>query len=269
MKIDKNFVVRSISGIILVVMLVGGVLYSHLTCFILLSLLATATVYELLSILEKSLDIKPIKWLAVVTALIVSVVVFLVGSESYLVRTNVILSLTAILLIARLSLEVFRIKIISITDLTYELFALLYILFPFMLLTQIEGRFIVALFSLVWGNDVGAYVFGVSFGKHKLCERLSPKKSWEGYIGGLISSIAIALIAALVFEQSLLSWAFVGLIISNAAVVGDLFESMIKRSLNIKDSGHIIPGHGGLLDRFDAMLFAAPIFYVLYIYILS
>ncbi|MEO5569436.1 MAG: CDP-archaeol synthase, partial [Bacteroidia bacterium] len=112
---------------------------------------------------------------------------------------------------------------------------------------------------LLWASDTGAYLVGSKIGKHRLFERISPKKSWEGSIGGA----AIALLTAFVISKfymdlSLLDWMVVALIIVVTGTFGDLVESMLKRSLDIKDSGKIFPGHGGILDRFDGLLLAAP-----------
>ena len=119
---------------------------------------------------------------------------------------------------------------------------------------------------LVWGNDVFAYLAGISFGKHKLCERLSPKKSWEGFVGGIIGSVAMGAVAACVLEENYILWMGLALVVALASVVGDLVESMFKRDAGVKDSGNILPGHGGILDRFDALIVSAP-FALLYLYV--
>ncbi len=121
---------------------------------------------------------------------------------------------------------------------------------------------LLGLFFLIWANDTGAYLVGVSFGKHKLFKRISPKKSWEGSIGGAIVAIGVAYLISIYFtEISLLSWILIAIIAVVSGSLGDLVESMFKRSINIKDSGRILPGHGGLLDRFDAVILALPFVY--------
>lgn len=116
---------------------------------------------------------------------------------------------------------------------------------------------------LLWASDTGAYLFGVRYGKHKLFERHSPKKTWEGFVGGMITSLAASVIISFYFsELSMLRWAVMSLIIVAAGTLGDLSESMLKRSVFIKDSGSMLPGHGGLLDRFDGLLIAAPLVFV-------
>ena len=113
--------------------------------------------------------------------------------------------------------------------------------------------------ALIWINDTGAFLVGCSIGKHRLFERISPKKSWEGFFGGFVFCIAAGAAANLYFtEESWLQWAVLGAVVSIAATLGDLIESLIKRTVGVKDSGNIMPGHGGILDRIDSLLLVAP-----------
>ncbi|MGI4727235.1 MAG: phosphatidate cytidylyltransferase [Janthinobacterium lividum] len=122
---------------------------------------------------------------------------------------------------------------------------------------------------LLWTNDTFAYLAGRQFGRNKLFERHSPKKTWEGFIGGIIATAIIAFIISRYFQQiSTFHWIIVSLIISIFGTMSDLVESMLKRSINVKDSGSILPGHGGLLDRFDGLLLAAPLVFI-YLYLFS
>lgn len=119
-----------------------------------------------------------------------------------------------------------------------------------------------AFLLMLWANDTGAYIFGVRFGKHRLFERHSPKKSWEGFFGGIFVSMVVAYVLSLFFvETDFVVWAGMALLISCFGTLGDLVESMLKRSLDVKDSGSLLPGHGGVLDRFDGLLLAAPVVY--------
>jgi phosphatidate cytidylyltransferase len=115
---------------------------------------------------------------------------------------------------------------------------------------------------VVWTNDVFAYLVGANLGRHHLCERLSPKKSWEGFFGGLIGALVMGLLVARLLHDSYLLWLGLALVTGLSAVAGDLVESMFKRASQVKDSGTMIPGHGGVLDRFDAMLLSAPCVFI-------
>jgi phosphatidate cytidylyltransferase len=144
-----------------------------------------------------------------------------------------------------------------------------YIIFPasLMLLIGID-RYIVLLvfFILIWANDVGAYCFGMLFGqhgKHKLFPRISPKKTWEGFIGGVVTAMIASILVSkfMLHKEQFYHWIIIAIITSVLGTFGDLIESMLKRSAGVKDSGKIMPGHGGILDRFDSAFFAFPIFF--------
>ena len=122
---------------------------------------------------------------------------------------------------------------------------------------------VIGFFVLVWANDTGAYLAGMTFGRHKLFERISPKKTWEGFIGGVILAMLLGwLLAGWLGVVSTIHWIVIALIVSIAGTYGDLIESMLKRSVGAKDSGTIMPGHGGFLDRFDSALIAFPAVYL-------
>lgn len=115
---------------------------------------------------------------------------------------------------------------------------------------------------IIWANDVCAYLFGITMGKHRLFERISPKKSWEGFIGGLLGAMAMGYVAATFLDGNFVVWIGMALIAAVTGVFGDLVESLFKRSVDMKDSGNIIPGHGGWLDRFDALILSAPFVFI-------
>lgn len=149
-------------------------------------------------------------------------------------------------------------------------FGIIYIVLPFWLtidlnLREDENNFmplVVGMYLLIWTNDTFAYFTGRFLGKTKLFERISPKKTWEGTVGGIVFTLILGyLIGAFVNRGEEMFWMISAVIIAPCAIFGDLLESLFKRSLNIKDSGKILPGHGGILDRFDAALFAIPFFY--------
>jgi phosphatidate cytidylyltransferase len=122
---------------------------------------------------------------------------------------------------------------------------------------------IIGFFILLWTNDTAAYLTGITFGKHRLFERLSPKKSWEGFLGGLIGTIGMGyLISGWLGVVDKPGWIIISVIVSVAGTYGDLIESMLKRSIGVKDSGTIMPGHGGFLDRFDSVVISFPMVYL-------
>ena len=115
---------------------------------------------------------------------------------------------------------------------------------------------------IVWSNDVFAYLVGCAIGRHRMCERISPKKSWEGFVGGVIGAVGIAVGIAWLLGANLWLWGGLAVVAAVTGVAGDFVESMFKRSVDMKDSGSILPGHGGWLDRFDALLLSAPFVFV-------
>ncbi|GAI59219.1 unnamed protein product, partial [marine sediment metagenome] len=121
-------------------------------------------------------------------------------------------------------------------------------------------QILLGFFILFWVSDTAAYLFGVSFGKHRLFKRISPRKSWEGLLGGAFIALITAYLLSLYFKDLRLpDWIIIAFIVVIIGTFGDLVESMYKRSLGLKDSGRILPGHGGILDRFDGVLLASPI----------
>ena len=170
--------------------------------------------------------------------------------------------------------ELFRRSATPLANLGATLLGVLYIAVPLSLLLYIpvlagDGVWrpatVLCYIFIIWANDVFAYLVGMTFGRHRLCERLSPKKSWEGFFGGIAGAVAAGLVAAYVLDANYWVWGGLALVAALSGVAGDLVESMFKRASEVKDSGHVIPGHGGVLDRFDALLLSAPyvFFYLL------
>ncbi|MEQ9262531.1 MAG: phosphatidate cytidylyltransferase [Owenweeksia sp.] len=151
----------------------------------------------------------------------------------------------------------------------HVIFGLVYIGLPLFLLPKIpralgnnEPWLLAAVFILIWTSDTFAYLIGRSFGKHKLLERISPNKTWEGFLGGVVFTlIAAYILSSYINILSLLEWLGLAVLVIVFGTVGDLFESAIKRGFNMKDSGRFLPGHGGILDRIDSLLFAIPVTY--------
>jgi phosphatidate cytidylyltransferase len=165
--------------------------------------------------------------------------------------------------------EIYRKQDQPLLNVAVTTFGIIYVTFPLSLLSLMNGSYVLRSFHLpafltgylllTWIYDTGAYLYGKQFGKHKFFERISPKKTWEGTIAGsAISMLAAIGLFYLVKEVQLTDWLMLTVIVLIFGTFGDLFESLIKRSLNLKDSGSMLPGHGGILDRFDTIFLSAP-----------
>jgi len=124
-------------------------------------------------------------------------------------------------------------------------------------------RLLLGMFMFIWLYDTGAYCFGMTLGRHRLFERISPKKSWEGVLGGIVACIAGAYVTHTWFDEffqvpELTTWVGLSVVVAVFSTFGDLVESLIKRTVGVKDSGNIMPGHGGILDRIDSLLLVSP-----------
>ncbi|MGZ8557484.1 MAG: phosphatidate cytidylyltransferase [Chitinophagaceae bacterium] len=162
-------------------------------------------------------------------------------------------------------------------NLAFIFFGIIFITIPLCFFTWIaflpsgmvnyHPALVLGYFFILWASDTGAYFVGKYFGKRRLFKRISPNKTWEGSLGGLISALSVAYVISLFFSTlASTHWMVIALIIVVAGTFGDLIKSLMKRSLNLKDSGNILPGHGGILDRFDSLLGSAP-FVFCYLYL--
>lgn len=170
-------------------------------------------------------------------------------------------------LIVRTIVQLYRPRQNAVHSLERSFFSLGYVALPVSLLNCIMSisapRLLLGMFLFIWLYDTGAYCVGMLVGRHRLFERVSPKKSWEGVIGGIAACIAGAMVTHNWFDEffqvpELSLWAGMSVVIAVAATFGDLVESLIKRTVGVKDSGNILPGHGGILDRIDSLLLVAP-----------
>lgn len=224
--------------------------------------------YEFLNMASK--DHKPNRFLGILGGLMI-----FVGFGQLLYSRfsefNVLL-IALLVFVATALIEMFGTKQKPIANISLTWMSALYPAIPFVSLFFIgfypnfeadlyyHPQNILGFFFLMWTNDTGAYLTGRKFGKHKLFERVSPKKTWEGFIGGLVLSLIVGYITSHYFDfLSTIDWLITAGIVSCFGTMGDLVESRFKRSAEIKDSGTILPGHGGILDRFDGVLIAAPI----------
>lgn len=264
------FLKRTLTGSVFVLVIIGSILLGRISFLLVFLALSTACLLELYYIMLKA-RLRP----QVLYGLLLGVVIFVIN---YLYATKLIDAFIFLgiipLVISLFIVELFRNQNKPLVNIAGTLFGLIYITLPFSLLNYFvldfslnrifyNTEFLLGFFVLIWANDTGAYIFGISFGRHKMFPRVSPKKSWEGLIGGFFTTALVAWVLSLAFYQTHVThWLAIGFISAVMGVFGDLVESMFKRSIGIKDSGKFLPGHGGLLDRFDAVLLAAPIVYV-------
>ncbi len=265
----NNFYKRSLTGVVFVLVLGGGVLINSFTFFALIGVIILLGLLEFYRILSGT-QLKANKSLGLTVGLL-----FFIVSCLYSIGY---LSLSSFWLVAPVISSVFVAELYRKHEFPFQniaitLFGALYVAVPLSLLVLIgfpeksvasyQPQLILGFFFLLWANDTGAYLTGISIGKHPMFPRISPKKSWEGFTGGLIFSQIVAFILSRYFVQlQVTDWVIIALIICIFGVWGDLIESMLKRSLQIKDSGNILPGHGGILDRFDSVIFSVPIVFV-------
>jgi len=257
---------RAITGFFFVLVMLAAVLlgdYTFSVFFLLLALFSLAEFYKMVG----REDVRP----NILAGELVGASVFISLILSTLGLTPLSLGLLAIpFLILIYVNELYRRSGNPILNIGITIFGIIYTVVPFIFfysLGFLDGNYHyfypLSFLLMLWANDTGAYLVGMKFGRHKLFERHSPKKTWEGFFGGLLLSIVVACILSHYFQSiSIFHWSAVAVIIAVFGTMGDLTESMLKRSLNVKDSGSLLPGHGGLLDRFDGLLVAAPLVYV-------
>ncbi len=263
----SNLVQRTITGIIFLVLVVGAIALSKYSFFILFEFIIIGAMYEFYTLAEKK-KFGPQKIYGIVIGTMVFAAnFFFVQSD---ISSEIFLGIIP-LIISVFIIELYRKSEYAFVNIGFTLLGVLYIAVPFSFANYLvfthgnmyNFQLLLGFFFLTWSFDTLAYVFGVSFGKHRLFERISPKKSWEGFIGGLVSSIGIAYLISLFFTQlDFIYWAGLSVLIAVFGTYGDLVESSFKRNIDEKDSGSILPGHGGILDRFDSVFFTLPLFYL-------
>lgn len=269
----KNLIIRTLTGIVYVVALVGCTVWNPISSFLFFALVAGATVWEFGTIVNNHYGASINRSMNAMAAIIFCGVIWewKVGAGDY-ARMLALFGFTMLYIII---MELYRGEKDAIKNWTLSFAAQIYIALPFSLIPLIsvhysatanglsyEWIYPLSIFIFLWTNDSGAYLVGSLLGRyvpHKLFPRISPNKSWIGSIGGaLITLAAAAVIWNIAGGLPLPEWLGLGLVVVVFGTWGDLVESLIKRQLGIKDSGKILPGHGGLLDRFDSALLAIP-----------
>ncbi|MEO0060002.1 MAG: hypothetical protein RLZZ312_1649 [Bacteroidota bacterium] len=266
---------RTLSGTVYIILLIASLSYSQRSFFLLFGIFLIIATIEFCNLVN----------LQKIIPVIFSIAFY--GSVAYLVLAKIPSSrnfdlsiLAAALLVSTKCLFLLYSKRLYIMDkASKHIFMFGYIVLPFVLLTKIpigingyNPKIIISIFILIWTNDTFAYIVGKSIGKHKLFESISPKKTIEGFLGGVFfATIAGYFISKYYFDpkenyltKSILIWTITAFIVGIFGTIGDLVQSKFKRLANVKDSGKIMPGHGGILDRLDSVIFVAPFVYLFY-----
>lgn len=262
----KKIAIRALSGLVYCLIIIGCIISGYKGVTILASLLTIWGCLEFTHI-TGGLTRRNIPAAILDIAACLSLSISLCSG---LPLENILTNWLAIIML-RLIVEIYLKSDHPLRHTAHSLMSQIYIGVPMAVMVYIAMNYspyiLLTIFVLMWLNDTGAYLVGCSIGRHKLIERVSPKKTWEGFFGGLIFSMAVSLLIFYFIkpfegmehiDMSLIFWLSVGAIVSIIGTWGDLIESMIKRDLQIKDSGNLIPGHGGILDRIDSILFVLP-----------
>ncbi|MCR4612843.1 MAG: phosphatidate cytidylyltransferase [Bacteroidaceae bacterium] len=282
---NNNLLTRTLTGIVFIILLVGCILHGPQTFVMLFAVVSAMTIWEFCTILNRYADAHINRFITTIAGVYLFFAVF--GFNLNVMDSNIFIPYLLLLLYLMVS-ELYKAHPKDIQNIAFTMMAQLYIALPFALLNVLTFVFahdngldiypstpiayiwvyVLSIFIFLWTNDTGAYCVGTLCGKHRLFPRISPKKSWEGSIGGAIVALAASqIIASFEFGEvfvvgnplmNRLAWGGLSLVVIIFGTWGDLFESMLKRRLGIKDSGNILPGHGGMLDRFDSALFAIP-----------
>ena len=281
----KTFTTRTITAAVFVAVLLSCICFNFVSFAALFFVVSVWGLYEFYQLAEK-LGAKPYK----ITGIIAGILIFF---YAVVINTNMALFLPTELLIATVFVALFFVFIVALFDqapntvvnIAYTLAGIVYAVVPFAILMSIacidksytfnhitksafsdcapyNFHYVLGIILLIWASDSGAYIVGSLMGKNKLYERISPGKTWEGSIGSAILNLGCAYVISIWYpELMLIHWIVISVLVSVFGTVGDLVESMLKRQAGVKDSGKIMPGHGGILDRFDSLLFVAPFVY--------
>lgn len=257
-------ITRSLSGLVYILVLLFATMFSRETFLILFGLFLLQTVNEFCNLVS----LPKIQSLSVAGFLYFIFSFFLVQNKF----TDFALLFASIFVALKLINWLFKGKMEFMVKQENWVNLIGYIILPFVFITKIPllnshyiPSIIIGIFILIWTNDTFAYIVGKSIGKNKLYEKISPKKTVEGFIGGIVFAIIVSVIIAKYYTQmAIYIWVTTAIIIGIFGTLGDLVESKFKRIANIKDSGNIMPGHGGMLDRLDSIIFAAPFLFLFY-----
>lgn len=263
---------RTASALVMLLVFVGAVLWSKWSALALFAVIMVGGLVEFYNLCRKK-GYQPMYVLGILASVCLFGLIPIVATDGYWLALLAFV-LLFILAPAIFMCEIWRKSETPIANIATTFMGVMYIALPMSLLIYIPQLLdkkadwnpwmLLAFMAIIWANDVFAYMVGIAFGKHRLCERISPKKSWEGFFGGLVGAVGLAVLFGYLTDGHMIRWGIMGLIAALTGVAGDLVESMLKREAGVKDSGKIMPGHGGFLDRFDALFISVP-FVVLYL----
>lgn len=263
--ISPELALRALSSIFIVVVVIGGIIAGGLVWDIVAVVIALASLWEFYKLLAARFDISP--WLIMASGVAILAVTALQASRT------LTLSSISLVAFAALFLEVMRRQVSGVShalqNVGVTISGIAYVVLPwsFMMIMrtrELGALFLITLFFCTWSCDVAAYFVGKNFGKTLLCDRVSPKKTVEGFLGGAAASLLCGGLLALLFYFPPLPLLVMGLLCGIAGQIGDLAESVLKREAGVKDSGAVIPGHGGLLDRFDSILINGTLAFLIF-----
>jgi phosphatidate cytidylyltransferase len=269
----NNLTQRTITGLLGAAGIIGGVCYSEWTYFTIFFIIVFFSLLEFYKL--AGLDgLAPLKAFGTFCGVLIYCLSFTI--EQHKLEAKYYLIIFPLVSFAYLIKLYKKFERKPFTNIAYTFLGIFYVAVPFALLNvaafdngYYNFEIIFGCLFILWASDTGAYFAGTFFGKRKLFERISPKKSWEGFFGGAVLALVFTVGIAYYFHSlSLTQWIVVGIIIIVGGTFGDLIESLLKRSIEIKDSGTSLPGHGGFLDRFDGLLISAP-FIVTYLELFS
>jgi phosphatidate cytidylyltransferase len=262
----NNMLLRAITGTLFITLVLSSIYFDRFFAIACLGGFMVLGLFEFFQLFKNSDKFKP----SVIVGVSLGTFIYIIVMAIDFFKAPIILYATIVpLIFISFIIELWRKSTYPIMAISILLMGIFYITVPFILMiflremTDYSWYILMAMFGLIWANDTFAYLSGRMFGKTKLFERISPKKTWEGTIGGFVMTIVTGIVIAYFSDKDFVFWILAAVVISPTAVLGDLFESLFKRTLHVKDSGSILPGHGGILDRFDAALMATPFFYLL------
>ncbi|MGN0214844.1 MAG: phosphatidate cytidylyltransferase [Muribaculaceae bacterium] len=257
----KNLIIRALSGAIYIALIILSICIGGYVFATFFGILLIMGMREAQKLAWKGKVTKIVRIIDIATGVAMFLGAF--AATEYDIDAKYALIFPIALIIARFIAGLYLKEKSPIQSWANSCFTICYVALPLtaleLLYNQAGMQITLFMFVCIWLNDTGAYLVGCSFGEHRLFERISPKKSWEGFIGGMTVCIIAGACASSLLGESAALWIPFGIIVSVFSTWGDLVESLIKRTAGVKDSGNIMPGHGGVLDRIDSLLFVAPI----------